>query len=142
MSRLIVLWAITNISPPSQVSPFFTLMALAWSLVEVPRYLFYIYAELDVEPPALLTWLRYSLFMVLYPAGISGEVGCLWTALPYVLAKGVWEVKQPNPHNVAYSHYVVMWLLLALYVPGSPYMIGHMWDLRKKKLGGAKAKGE
>lgn len=141
MSRLIVLWGITNISPPSQTSVYFPLMCFAWSLVEVPRYLFYIYSELGITPPYALEWLRYSLFIVLYPAGITGEIGNLLQALPYVKEHGApWDVKQPNTHNFAYSHYYILLFLLSLYVPGSPYMIGHMWDQRKKKLGGEKAK--
>lgn len=30
----------------------------------------------------LLTWLRYSLFVVLYPAGVAGEMGCLYKSIP------------------------------------------------------------
>jgi len=90
-SRLLVLWGISHVSPPSQVHWAFALMAFSWSLVEVPRYGFYIWKLLvDSDPaptpkgappaaktpsnvPYWLTWLRYSLFIVLYPTGITGE---------------------------------------------------------------------
>lgn len=53
-------------------------MILSWALVEVPRYLFYVTAIVTGDAtkgtPYPLFWLRYSLFAVLYPSGISGEL--------------------------------------------------------------------
>lgn len=53
--------------------------ACSWACVEVPRYTFYaVNLFVDVVPLPLF-FLRYNLFMVLYPSGISGEhgvVGC------------------------------------------------------------------
>lgn len=66
-------------------------MAASWSAVEVPRYGFLLWKLLvdsDSKPkaagaakpeaeetnvPYFMLWLRYSLFMVLYPTGITGE---------------------------------------------------------------------
>ena len=44
----------------------------SWSFVEIPRYLFYVFATLTSSDkiPGLLFFLRYSLFMILYPTGI------------------------------------------------------------------------
>jgi very-long-chain (3R)-3-hydroxyacyl-CoA dehydratase len=136
LSRVVVLWGIVHISPPSQTSVFFPLMAASWAAVEVPRYLFYIVKE-NGSPSYGLTWLRYSMFMVLYPTGISGEVGCLWNALDLVRTRGVEigaSVALPNAWNVAYNHYGTLLFLLALYAPGSPFMIGNMWSTRVKAL--------
>jgi hypothetical protein len=135
MSRVIVLWAIVDVAPPAQVGPFFALMAAAWALVEPPRYLSYTLAELGVEAPYALTWVRYSAFIVLYPAGITGEFGSLVTAFPYVRDHQVWAISQPNKHNFVYAHWVTLVLLALLYVPGSPFMIGHMWRQRVQRLG-------
>jgi very-long-chain (3R)-3-hydroxyacyl-CoA dehydratase len=53
-------------------------MILSWSLVEVPRYAFYVMAlitgDATKKTPYWLFWLRYSLFAVLYPTGITGEL--------------------------------------------------------------------
>jgi len=86
-----VLWGICHVAPPAQTNWPFTLMVASWSLVEVPRYLFYIVKLLvDDEPkrakrgepappkvptkvPFPLVWIRYSLFLVLYVTGITGE---------------------------------------------------------------------
>ena len=60
-------------------------MVAAWACVEVPRYLFYavnLFASGPHKIPMPLFWLRYTLFVVLYPAGISGELLQMWHAWP------------------------------------------------------------
>lgn len=142
-SRLVVLWGIVHVAPPAQVGPFFTLMTLSWGAVEVPRYGYYL-VSLAGTPPAALTWLRYSLFIVLYPTGITGEVGSLWTSLPFIRAHRVGEWALPNAHNVAFSWYLSLWAALVVVYPvGSYIMYSHMLKQRRKMLGGvAKGKAE
>ncbi len=69
-----------NVSPQAQQSYFLALAASSWGLVEVPRYLFYALNLVNAVPYPLF-WLRYSLFAVLYPTGITGELGCMYLAL-------------------------------------------------------------
>lgn len=64
-------------------SPYCALATFSWCLVEVPRYSFYATNILGITPAPLL-WLRYSLFSVLYPTGITGELGSTWLALKYL----------------------------------------------------------
>lgn len=78
-SRLIVLWAFVNVSSVAYASNWFTLMVSAWALSEPFRYLFYIVSAYTKVPPYWLSWVRYSLFIVLYPAGITGAFP-LWLA--------------------------------------------------------------
>lgn len=72
LSRLAVLWGIVHVAPPAQVHWAFALMAISWSLVEVPRYVFYLWKLVSNSVPYWLLWVRYSLFIVLYPTGITG----------------------------------------------------------------------
>jgi very-long-chain (3R)-3-hydroxyacyl-CoA dehydratase len=136
-SRLAVLWGIVHYSPPSQTSVFFTLMSVSWSLVEVPRYSWYLTELLGLQS-APLTYLRYSLFLVLYPTGITGECGSLWQSLSYFednqMRLGL-EVALPNAWNLVYSHRaVLLFLLFAIYPFGSYVMYNNMWVSRRKKL--------
>lgn len=136
-SRLAVLWGIVHYSPPSQTSVFFTLMSVSWSLVEVPRYSWYLTELLGLQSGPL-TYLRYSLFLVLYPTGITGECGSLWQSLSYFegnqMRLGL-EVALPNKWNLVYSHRaVLLFLLFAIYPFGSYVMYNNMWVARKKKL--------
>ncbi|KAJ1423934.1 tyrosine phosphatase-like protein, partial [Ochromonadaceae sp. CCMP2298] len=75
-SRVWTLWAVMHVAPSAQTSIFTLLACSSWALVEVPRYAFYALNLLDAVPYPLL-WLRYSLFAVLYPTGITGELGCM-----------------------------------------------------------------
>lgn len=122
MSRLIVLWAFTI--PFSHQHWSFYLLAISWSTVEVPRYLFYVWQLLFPSTPAPLPlfWLRYSLFAILYPTGITGEILQLLNAMPY------WgEVCNP----VRVISYI---LLFSLYPPLSPFMYMHMVKQRKNQF--------
>ena len=53
-------------------------------MVEVPRYAFYLAAiatgDATKGTPFPLFWLRYSLFAVLYPTGITGELTVFFAA--------------------------------------------------------------
>jgi very-long-chain (3R)-3-hydroxyacyl-CoA dehydratase len=138
-SRLMVLWGISNVSPPSQMHWSFSLMAASWAAVEVPRYLYYVLHEHGALP-GWLKWLRYSLFIFLYPTGITGEVGQLLTSLSYIRDHGVGHYSLPNAHNLAFNYYYVLFGLLATYVPGSYIMYSHMLRQRASQLSGKAAK--
>jgi len=76
-SRIVALYGIIH-SPEAQTQWGAGLMIISWSLVEVPRYAFYASAivtgDATKKTPYPLFWLRYSLFAVLYPTGITGEL--------------------------------------------------------------------
>ena len=110
------------------------LTAVSWGLVEVPRYGYY-YAALLGTPPSWLTWLRYSLFIVLYPSGISGEIGCLWNSLDYIRDHHVGDWALPNAHNLVFRWYIALWVILVVvYPPGGYIMYTHMLKQRSKVL--------
>lgn len=138
-SRLIVLWGMVHISAASQSHWGFALMALSWATVEVPRYGYYLASLLmgSDRVPSWLTWLRYSMFMILYPTGITGECLSLWHSLDTVKERGIGEWALPNPHNIAFSYHTLLWVLLVVvYPPGSYVMFNHMAKQRRKVLGG------
>ncbi|KAG9411662.1 Very-long-chain (3R)-3-hydroxyacyl-CoA dehydratase PASTICCINO 2 [Aphanomyces cochlioides] len=129
-SRLALLWMINDLVPETRTHWGFVMMVTSWSLVEVPRYAFYA-LNLWNAVPDWLFFLRYHLFMVLYPTGISGEVSCMLSALPYV-TNGAYAIQMPNDHNVAISLQFMIYLTLVVYVPGSPFMYQNMNNMRKK----------
>ena len=92
-SRVIVLWPYTQSFKESQSHWSLYLMVASWGIVETVRYLFYAAKLVSDDPRAMpypLFWLRYSLFMVLYPSGISGEVLQILTAFGSSEASPVW----------------------------------------------------
>jgi len=142
-SRLFIVWGIAHVAPLTQTTFGFTMAALSWATVEPVRYLYYtltlLYTSVTAIPYAL-TWLRYSLFMVLYPTGISGEIWCVLVALPWLARHPrVLSVSMPNAWNFAFSYWWFCVVLLAVYVPGTPHLVGLMWNQRKKVLGSVEA---
>lgn len=132
-SRLYVLWAIMAAVPADELGPYLLVACLSWCCVEVPRYMYYALNLLD-EVPYPLTWLRYSLFAILYPTGITGELGCTYFAARFMLA----HAAEPE-YITRYSwHGLQLWWLLLfmtlMYIPGAPTMYLHMVAQRNKML--------
>ena len=142
-SRLLLMWAVVYPFPNATTSSiFYTSMLLAWSLTEVIRY-FYFALSLsrsagsgssgagvaDPPVPDWFTILRYSTFLVLYPMGISSEVRLIYLA---AATPGAAETLHPL---YPYALYVV----LAIYVPGSYILYTHMLAQRRKVLRRLKA---
>lgn len=129
-SRLMVLWGFTFGSVTAQSHWSLYLMVLSWSFVEIPRYLFYSTNLLldKSKMPYLLLWLRYSLFAMLYPSGISGEL------LQIVNASGiVASANDGAPRRKNFAFWATL-LILASYLPGSPFMYLHMVKQRASAL--------
>ena len=124
-------------SPTSRTAmlPWMTLFYIAWSITEVIRYLYYALNTAGIQLPPL-TWLRYSTFLLLYPAGVSGELGTVFTALPEMTSKamegcGLWSSCGAFPAlvvNVTFAG------VLVIYVLGFPMLFGTMLGQRRKVL--------
>lgn len=102
------------------------LMILAWASVEVPRYAFYICAvwtgDATKGTPFPLFWLRYSLFAVLYPLGIIGEITVCQAALQ----------DEQFIQSYPWAPFFFGKLLPVVYFFGSPFMIFNMYQNRVK----------
>ena len=86
-------------------------MLIAWSTAEVTRYSYYI-----IKNNSTLKWFRYSLFFVLYPAGIfTGELPLIF--YHYKKTENIADI-------VIMSSYAVLF----------PYLYLHMIKLRRKNL--------
>merc|ERR1711909_179473 len=72
-SRVYVVWAILYMCPTSQLSMGFPMLLFAWTITEIIRYSMYAIGQFS-SPPYLLTWLRYTFFIIAYPAGVTGEL--------------------------------------------------------------------
>merc|ERR1719247_1284135 len=83
-SRLLLM-VVIMLGPTSSATWHCGMMAISWALVEVPRYAFYLNTLLGPGGQTGILfpifWLRYSLFAILYPTGISGEVLTMIAAL-------------------------------------------------------------
>ncbi|VAH86530.1 unnamed protein product [Triticum turgidum subsp. durum] len=107
-------------------------LVISWSITE--RYSFFGTKELFGSAPSSLLWLRYSSFLVMYPTGISSEVGLIYIAL----ASEKYCIRMPNKWNYSFDYFYASILVLLVYVPGSPHMYTYMLGQRKKALAKSK----
>ncbi|KAI5288284.1 hypothetical protein KEM54_005333 [Ascosphaera aggregata] len=63
---------------------------IAWSITECVRYSFFCMQVAGMKTPAVIQWLRYNMFFVLYPIGIASE--CTLTYLSLTPARRVHDL--------------------------------------------------
>ncbi len=100
--RLQVLLIHHNIIPEARDSFGNIPMVLAWSSVEIVRYLFLALNVIGIAPYPLL-WLRYSLFYVIYPIGVYGEMKVIYDSLDRIEAEKFMSFDLPNEWNFGFS---------------------------------------
>ncbi|KAM0022074.1 putative very-long-chain (3R)-3-hydroxyacyl-CoA dehydratase [Helianthus debilis subsp. tardiflorus] len=133
-SRLYVVWGILYSFPEVQKHPLISSLVISWSITEIVRYSFFGTKEAFGCAPYWLLWLRYSTFLVLYPTGISSEIGMIYNALPFMKESGMYSVRMPNKWNFSFDYFYMAIVVLAIYVPGIPHLYGYMLGQRKKAL--------
>lgn len=134
-SRVFILWAILHSFVEAQRSFGLPLLLVAWTVTEIVRYSYYALNLLRLNV-SIVTWLRYTLFIVLYPIGVTGELLCCYVSLPVVAATGAFSVALPNRWNATFSFYHILIALMLSYAPVFPQLYGYMLAQRKKVLGG------
>lgn len=95
----------------------YAILTVAWSLTEIVRYSFYASKQAGKVPYVLL-WLRYLLFIFLYPMGLLSEPVVVYKTLEYVSGPYYWFLA----------------LSLLAYVPGFFKLYGYMWRQRRRYL--------
>ncbi|KAL4913740.1 tyrosine phosphatase-like protein [Aspergillus aurantiobrunneus] len=119
-ARSVQVWAI-NYGFPSMTatSPAYVAMLLAWSTADAVRYSYFAILLGGFPVPGGLKWLRYSLFIILYPIGISTEWWLMYRAATVTTSSLVAGI---------------FYFCLGLYAPGSAMMYSYMLKQRRKTL--------
>ncbi|KAK4311366.1 hypothetical protein Pmani_017125 [Petrolisthes manimaculis] len=133
-SRLTVLWLVLASFPETHKSIGLPMLLIAWSVTEVIRYAFY-FLNILKQVPYVVSYLRYTLFMGLYPLGVTGELLVMITALPIIAKTKAFSVTLPNTLNFTFDFYWVLIIIMLLYIPIFPMLYLHMFAQRKKVLG-------
>ncbi|KAL8556095.1 hypothetical protein ACS0TY_003777 [Phlomoides rotata] len=133
-SRIYITWGILYSFPEIRTHLLVASLAISWSITEIIRYSFFGFKEALGFTPGWLLWLRYSTFIILYPTGITSEVGLIYNALPYMRESGKYSIRMPNKLNFGFDYYYNALLTLGVYVPGIPHLYGYMLGQRKKAL--------
>ncbi|KAG4432670.1 hypothetical protein IFR05_011848 [Cadophora sp. M221] len=121
-SRILLVWGVVDTFPFLAKSAGYSSMLIAWSVTEVVRYSYFVFT-LSGYSPGFISWLRYNLFHVLYPLGISSECWLIYKAI-----EPAKEIRQ----ELAW----LLQLILFIYVPGSYILFMHMVAQRRKVMRG------
>ncbi|CAI9721039.1 Hypothetical predicted protein [Octopus vulgaris] len=132
-SRLFVVWGIMQHVPEAQENVGVVMFLVAWVITEIIRYTYYFCMLLSMVPYYLM-WARYSLFVGLYPLGVTGELLCMFRSLPYISARNTLSLSLPNRLNVSFSFYYFLIAVMLSYIPIFPQLFGRMLSQRKRVL--------
>lgn len=132
--RNLVLFAVINSEPRIQEKPIILCLFLVWSAVELIRYPYYIITLVKKEI-SWLTWLRYSVWIVLYPLGFMCEGLVLLISLAYFEETKRYTVTLPNKWNFTFDMVTFLRVYMTfVLLPGLYVVMKHMRKLRVKKL--------
>jgi len=139
LSRVFVVWCVLEVSPPSTTCVGVPLVMIAWDITEIIRYGYYFLNLIGMQQ--VLVWFRYTLFIILYPIGITGELICMYYSLEYIRNKNLFTFSMPNAFNFTFDYQYAMVIAMLSYIPIFPQLYCHMFAQRRKILGGgSKAK--
>lgn len=134
--RNFVLFVMITLEPRMQTKPVVFYVFCIWSLVEVVRYPYYI-SQMFKSNIGLLTWLRYTIWIPLYPMGILCEGIIILRNIPYFEETKRLSVELPNQWNFSFDMPLFLKVyLIALVLPGTYLLMTYMARARAKKLGG------
>ncbi|KAL8092268.1 uncharacterized protein LOC141689941 [Apium graveolens] len=107
------------------------IMLVSFCLVEVIRYSNYALNCFNMSP-YFLTYLRYTVFIVLFPIGVISEMWLMYEALPFIKKKNIYA-KLFAGLPFSYSDFVKV--LLCVYPFLWLLLFVHMFKQRRSKLG-------
>ncbi|XP_022914447.1 very-long-chain (3R)-3-hydroxyacyl-CoA dehydratase hpo-8 [Onthophagus taurus] len=138
-SRIFVVCGILLPLSDSQSTIGFPLLLFAWSITEIIRYSTYTLNLINIQL-YILKWLRYTLFIALYPIGVTGELLCMYWAVMEVSRTKLWCWELPNKYNVVFYYHFYIVFNMILYIPIFPQLYLHMFSQRRKVLGASTKK--
>lgn len=84
----------------------------------------------------LLTWIRYSVWIFLYPLGFSAEGTVMYKSIPYTEETGRFSITLPNTFNISFSLVSILRVYLLIFIfPTLIFLMSHMYRARMKKYG-------
>ena len=117
----------------------FETLMYAWGVTEVVRYSYFamklIWPKAGGRGAELLTRLRYSTFIILYPLGVSSELVLVYRAFDAIKALRPYCIDLPNAFNFAFDYPTAAKLTAASYVIFFPKLYAHMFKQRRKYVG-------
>ncbi|NWH81104.1 HACD4 dehydratase, partial [Piaya cayana] len=114
--RVIVLFVVINSQEEVQGKYVVCLLFFLWNLLDVVRYTYNMLARMEIYYLPL-TWLNFSLCILLYPLSVLAKAFAIFVSLPYFESFGTYSIKLPFPFAISiYFPYVLKMYLLVLFI--------------------------
>lgn len=110
-----------------------------WSTIEIFRYPFYMLACIDTDWK-LLTWLRYSIWMPLYPLGVLAEAIAVIQSLPVFDETRLYSIPLPTVLGSSFSFSFTLKIYLVLMFLGLFINFRHLFRQRRRRMRSRKRK--
>lgn len=133
--RAFVLFCMIDAEPRMHAKPVVFYLFMIWSSVELIRYPYYISQLYSLNIYAL-TWLRYTIWIPLYPLGVLCEGVIILRNIPFFEETMRFSWALPNAWNFAFHLPTFLKIYLAFFsFPILYFLMNHMYRTRCKKLG-------
>uniref|UniRef100_A0A8P4KPK2 Very-long-chain (3R)-3-hydroxyacyl-CoA dehydratase n=1 Tax=Dicentrarchus labrax TaxID=13489 RepID=A0A8P4KPK2_DICLA len=130
--RNVILFVIFGSLEDMQNKPVVFFVFYLWSTIEIFRYPFYMLACISTEWK-LLTWLRYSLWIPLYPLGVVAEAVAVIQSLPIFDETRLFSLPLPAVLGHSLSFSFTLQLYLVLMFLGLFINFRHLYKQRRRR---------
>ncbi|KAG9273180.1 very-long-chain (3R)-3-hydroxyacyl-CoA dehydratase [Astyanax mexicanus] len=133
MGRNVILFVIFGSLEEMQNKPVVFFVFYLWSAIEIFRYPFYMLACIDTEWK-MLTWLRYTIWMPLYPLGVLAEAVSVIQSIPIFDETKFLSIPLPAAlgSSISFS-YILRFYLLIMFL-GLFFNFRYLFKQRRKRF--------
>ncbi|XP_068168930.1 very-long-chain (3R)-3-hydroxyacyl-CoA dehydratase isoform X5 [Antennarius striatus] len=110
-----------------------------WSAIEIFRYPFYMLGCFNTEWK-ILTWLRYTVWIPLYPLGVIAEAVAVIQSISIFDKTKLFSIPLPKAFGPAVSFSYFLYVYLILMCLGLFFNLNHLYMQRKRRFGTKKRK--
>uniref|UniRef100_A0AAV2L5W1 Very-long-chain (3R)-3-hydroxyacyl-CoA dehydratase n=1 Tax=Knipowitschia caucasica TaxID=637954 RepID=A0AAV2L5W1_KNICA len=139
VGRNFVLFVIFGSLEEMQNKPVVFFVFLLWSAIEIFRYPFYMLASLHIDWKPL-SWLRYSVWIPLYPLGVLAEAVAVVQSIPIFDQTKLFSFPLPKAVGSSLSFSVFLRVYLILMCFGLYSNFKHLYKQRTKRFSAKKRK--
>ncbi|XP_016406037.1 very-long-chain (3R)-3-hydroxyacyl-CoA dehydratase-like [Sinocyclocheilus rhinocerous] len=132
MGRNFILFVIFGTLEEMQNKPVVFFVFYLWSMIEIFRYPFYMLACIDTEWK-LLTWLRYTIWIPLYPLGVLAEAVAVIQSIPIFDETKLLSIPLPKAIGTSLSFSYILQLYLVIMFLGLFINFRHLFKQRSRR---------
>ncbi|XP_029806619.1 very-long-chain (3R)-3-hydroxyacyl-CoA dehydratase 3 isoform X1 [Suricata suricatta] len=139
LGRNFILFIIFGTVEEMQTKAVVFFVFLTWSAIEIFRYPFYMLSCIDMDWK-VLTWLRYTVWIPLYPLGCLAEAVSVIQSIPVFNETGRFSFTLPYPVKIKVRFSFFLQIYLIILFLGLYINFRHLYKQRRRRYGQKKKK--